>query len=470
MIAIPGGTFRMGSDKHYPEEAPVHRVTVDAFFIDRTPVTNRQFKASVRATGHKTFAEIPPDPKDYPGAPPHMIYAGSLVFTPPERPIDLRDWSQWWSLMKGANWRHPAGPKSNINALDNHPVVHVTFADALAYAKWAGKDLSTEAEWEFAARGGLDSAEYAWGDEFAPGGKHMANTWQGEFPHQNLNHDGFARTSPVTAFPPNGYGVHDMIGNVWEWTTDWYSRKHEADVTIVERLPLPLHQVLGDTIAEVFRDLHTANGVTWRFNAGVAEFTGQDGRVTGVRLEDGDTVPADLVVVAIGAMPRVELAHAAGLELSDSVPGGGVDTDATLRTSAPDVYAAGDIAAQFHPRYERRLRVEHWANAKDQGAHVAGNLLDANEPYTRSPYFFSDQYDLGMEVRGLANPFRDELVVRGDLDAREFIAFWLRDGAVHAAMNVNMWDDGDALQSLVDTRATVEPNRLQDAELASLVG
>jgi 3-phenylpropionate/trans-cinnamate dioxygenase ferredoxin reductase subunit len=247
------------------------------------------------------------------------------------------------------------------------------------------------------------------------------------------------------------------------------ARKHGAEVTIVERLPLPLHQVLGDTIAEVFRDLHEQNGVTWRFGVGATEFTGQDGRVSGVRLDDGSEVPADLVLVAVGALPRVELAHSAGLELSDSVPGGGVDTDAALRTSAPDVYAAGDIAAHFHPRYQRRVRVEHWANAKDQGAHVAGNLLGGTEPYTRSPYFFSDQYDLGMEVRGLANPFRDELVVRGDLASREFIAFWLRDGAVHAAMNVNLWDDGDALGHLVDNQVAVAPERLREADLASLI-
>ena len=224
MIGIPGGTFRMGSDKHYPEEAPVHRVTVDTFLMDRSPVTNRQFKQFVKATGHVTFAEIPPDPKDYPGALPHMLYAGSLVFTPPARQVDLRDWSQWWSFLKGADWCHPYGPKSSINDLDNHPVVHVAFADALAYAKWAGKELPTEAEWEFAARGGLDGAEFAWGDELTPGGKHMANTWQGEFPRQNTCEDGFDRTSPVTAFPPNGYGLYDMIGNVWEWTTDWYSQ------------------------------------------------------------------------------------------------------------------------------------------------------------------------------------------------------------------------------------------------------
>ena len=230
MVWIPGGTFRMGSDKHYPEEAPSHRVSVDGFWIDRTPVTNRQFKQFVKATGHVTTAEIPPDPKDYPGALPHMLYAGSLTFAPPQGRVDLRDWSQWWSFMKGSDWRHPNGPGSSINVLDHHPVVHVSFSDAAAYARWAGKDLPTEAEWEFAARGGLADAEFAWGDEFTPGGVHLANTWQGEFPRQNRNEDGFERTSPVTAFPSNGYGLHDMIGNVWEWTSDWYSAKHEANV------------------------------------------------------------------------------------------------------------------------------------------------------------------------------------------------------------------------------------------------
>jgi formylglycine-generating enzyme required for sulfatase activity len=230
MIWIPGGTFRMGSDRHYAEEAPAHRVTVGGFWIDRTPVTNRQFKTFVQATHHKTTAEVPPDPKHYPGAMTHMLYAGSLVFSPPSNgPVNLHDWSQWWQYMKGADWRHPYGSKSNIYSVENHPVVHVSYSDALAYAAWARKELPTEAEWEFAARGGLDSAEFAWGDEFTPGGSHMANTWQGEFPRQNLNEDGFERTSPVTAFPPNGYGVYDMIGNVWEWTDDWYSAKHEAD-------------------------------------------------------------------------------------------------------------------------------------------------------------------------------------------------------------------------------------------------
>jgi len=229
MVWIPGGTFRMGSDRHYAEEAPVHRVSVDGFWIDRTPVTNRQFREFVRAIGHVTFAEIAPDPKDYPGALPNMLRAGSLVFSPPKHPVDLNDWSQWWTFKFGADWRRPYGPRSSLNGLNDHPVVHVAYSDALAYAKWAGKDLPTEAEWEFAARGGLDGAEFAWGDGFTPGGTQLANTWQGAFPHENLKLDEYERTSPVTAFPPNGYGLYDMIGNVWEWTADWYSPGHHAD-------------------------------------------------------------------------------------------------------------------------------------------------------------------------------------------------------------------------------------------------
>ncbi len=229
MIEIPGGTFRMGSDKHYPEEAPSHRVTVDPFLIDATPVTNAQFRDFVKATGYVTWAEIDPDPKDYPGAKPGMLKAGGLVFTPPKKPVDLRDWSQWWRFTFGAWWRRPYGKGSHVGGLDEHPVVQVAYKDAEAYAKWAGKELPTEAEWEFAARGGLEDTEFAWGDEFTPGGKHMANTWQGNFPVENQQADGFARTSPVRTFPANGYGVHDMIGNSWEWTADWYSPKHEAD-------------------------------------------------------------------------------------------------------------------------------------------------------------------------------------------------------------------------------------------------
>jgi formylglycine-generating enzyme required for sulfatase activity len=228
MVWLPGGVFLMGSDQHYPEEQPAHRVRVDGFWVDRTPVTNREFRRFVEATGHVTFAEIAPDPKDYPGALPHMLKPGSLVFTPPRGAVDLRDWSQWWKFKFGANWRRPYGPGNPAAAFDEHPVVHVAYSDAEAYAKWAGKELPTEAEWEYAARGGLDGAEFAWGEEFTPQRKYMANTWQGDFPHENTRADGYARTSPVTAFPPNGYGIYDMIGNTWEWTTDWYAARHVA--------------------------------------------------------------------------------------------------------------------------------------------------------------------------------------------------------------------------------------------------
>lgn len=226
MVYVPGGTFLMGSDDHYPEEGPAHRVTVDAFFMDRTPVTNAEFARFVEATGYVTEAERPPDPRLYPGIRPEMIYAGSLVFVPPPGPVDLTDFRQWWRFEPGADWRHPLGADSTIEDRMDHPVVHVSFTDAAAYARWAGKELPTEAEWEFAARGGLDGAPFAWGDELEPGGQPMANIWQGEFPWQNLLRDGWLRTSPVGAFPPNGYGLVDMIGNVWEWTDDWYRARH----------------------------------------------------------------------------------------------------------------------------------------------------------------------------------------------------------------------------------------------------
>jgi formylglycine-generating enzyme required for sulfatase activity len=229
MIWVPGGTFRMGSDRHYAEEAPVHRVTVDGFWMDRYPVTNARFARFVGDTGHVTFAELPPDPGDYPGADPAMLYVGSLVFRKPLVRVDLRNSHNWWAFVRGADWRNPQGPGSSIDGLESHPVVHVAYHDAEAYAAWARKELPTEAEWEFAARGGLDGAEYAWGDELTPGGHHMANTWQGEFPWQNARADGYEGTSPVDAFPPNGYGLHDMIGNAWEWTSDWYRPRHAAD-------------------------------------------------------------------------------------------------------------------------------------------------------------------------------------------------------------------------------------------------
>jgi len=229
MVRVARGTFLMGSDHHYPEERPTHRVQMNGFWIDPTPVTNRQFCRFVEATGYVTFAEAPPDPKDYPGALPHMLKAGSLVFTPPPgRPVNLSDWSLWWQFRFGAFWRCPYGPGSSLAGLEEHPVVHIAYRDAEAYARWAGKMLPSEAEWEFAARGGLDGAEFAWGGEFTPQQRHMANTWQGEFPHENTRDDGYARTSPVTAYPPNGYGLFDMIGNVWEWTADWYGACHEV--------------------------------------------------------------------------------------------------------------------------------------------------------------------------------------------------------------------------------------------------
>lgn len=231
MIFIDGGAFSMGSDRHYPEEGPVHRVSVDSFYMDEIPVTNAQFAEFVAATGYRTFAESAPDPRDYPGILPEMLYAGSLVFQQPTGAVDLHDWTQWWSFLKGACWRHPYGRESSIDGLDDHPVVHITFEDALAYARWRGKELPTEAEWEFAARGGLEGAEYAWGFEFTPAGRHLANTWQGPFPTVNEGQDGYARTSPVKAFPPNGYGLYDMIGNVWEWTSDWFAQRHQADAS-----------------------------------------------------------------------------------------------------------------------------------------------------------------------------------------------------------------------------------------------
>jgi formylglycine-generating enzyme required for sulfatase activity len=223
MAWIPGGEFLMGSDRHYPEESPARLVAVDGFWIDRFQVTNAQFARFVAETRYVTVAERPPDPADYPGAKPELLVPASSVFVAPEGPVDLTNHYAWWRYVPGADWRHPYGPDTDILGLDDHPVVHVAWDDVEAYATWAGKELPTEAEWELAARGGLDGAEYTWGDEFAPGGRHLANTWQGDFPHVNDNEDGFAWTAPVGSFPPNAYGLHDMAGNVWEWTADWYA-------------------------------------------------------------------------------------------------------------------------------------------------------------------------------------------------------------------------------------------------------
>ena len=222
-VAIKGGEFVMGSNDFYPEERPSRRVHVESFTIDCFPVTNAEFRKFVEATGHVTVAERPIDPAQYPGADPQLCVPGSAVFRPAPGPVDLADWSRWWAWTPGAFWGHPLGTHSSITASMDHPVVHVAYDDAEAYARWAGKRLPTEAEWEYAARGGLDGAIFTWGDEMMPGGQSMANTWQGEFPWQNLLLDGYERTSPVGSFPPNGYGLYDMAGNVWEWTSDWYS-------------------------------------------------------------------------------------------------------------------------------------------------------------------------------------------------------------------------------------------------------
>ncbi|MCD9087082.1 formylglycine-generating enzyme family protein [Stenotrophomonas sp. SY1] len=222
MIHLPGGTFTMGSDNHYPEEKPAHKVSVAPFWIDRHAVTNRQFAEFVAATGHVTLAEKPADPADYPGADPELLVPASLVLVPPPGPVDKSNMYNWWQYVAGANWRHPRGANSSIEDLQEHPVVHVAFADALAFAVWAGKELPSEAEWEYASKGGNDNTEFAWGDELVPEGRYMANTWQGEFPWENHKLDGYEFTAPVGSFPANGFDLYDMIGNVWEWTTDWY--------------------------------------------------------------------------------------------------------------------------------------------------------------------------------------------------------------------------------------------------------
>ena len=223
MVWVPGGIFSMGSEEFYPEEAPRRRVSIDGFWMDDHPITVAEFRQFVAATGYVTLAEQAPAAADYPDADPGLLVPGSLVFVQPPGPVDMRDVRNWWAWVAGADWRHPEGPGSTAAGRDRHPVTHVAHGDAEAYAAWAGKDLPTEAEWERAARGGLDGARYPWGDEFAPRGRLMANTWQGRFPWENLVSDGYDRTSPVGAFPPNGYGLYDMAGNVWEWTSDFFA-------------------------------------------------------------------------------------------------------------------------------------------------------------------------------------------------------------------------------------------------------
>ena len=229
MVFVRGGAFRMGSEDYYEDERPVRTVTVGDFRVDRTPVTNAEYARFVAATGHVTTAEQPPDPADYPGMLPEMAQAGSIVFMPPKRRVDVAGPPVWWRYVFGACWRAPLGPGSGIERIEDHPVVHITYADALAYCAWAGKELPSEAEWEYAARGGLDGATYAWGEQFRPGGARMANTWEGDFPHRNTAPNGRKRTSRVGSYPANGYGLYDLIGNVWEWTSERYDAQPAAD-------------------------------------------------------------------------------------------------------------------------------------------------------------------------------------------------------------------------------------------------
>ena len=242
MVWIPGGEFSMGAQdppdmtdtvgmQATRDSRPIHRVYVDGFWMDKTEVTNAQFAAFVRATAYVTVAERTPRAEDFPGAPPENLVAGSVVFSPPDHPVPLDNHLQWWSYVKGANWRHPLGPKSSIAGKEQYPVVQVAYEDALAYAKWAGKRLPTEAEWEFAARGGLTGKRYPWGDVFEPDGKWMANTHQGHFPDHDTGADAFAGIGPVAQFPANGYGLFDVAGNVWEWTSDWYRPDYYAELT-----------------------------------------------------------------------------------------------------------------------------------------------------------------------------------------------------------------------------------------------
>ncbi|MFJ6134797.1 formylglycine-generating enzyme family protein [Kitasatospora sp. NPDC092286] len=232
MVHLPGGAFTMGSDHHYPDEAPAHRAVVRGFRIDRYAVTNDDFAAFVAATGHVTAAEIAPTAAEYPDALPDLLVAGSSVFRSPDRPVDLGNAYNWWFFVPGADWRHPYGPDSSIDGLGDHPAVHIGLADARAYAAWAGKELPTEAEWEYAARGGSEGTEFAWGrergDELVPGGRLMANTWHGDFPLTNRSPDGYRATAPVGSYPANGFGLYDMIGNVWEWTADHYTGRHRG--------------------------------------------------------------------------------------------------------------------------------------------------------------------------------------------------------------------------------------------------
>ena len=242
MVWITGGEFSMGAQdppdmnevgmQATKDSRPIHRVYVDGFFMDKTDVTNAQFAEFVKATGYVTVAEKAPRAEDFPGAPPENLVAGGVVFVAPDHAVALNDHLQWWTYVKGANWRHPTGPKSSVKGKENYPVVQIAYEDAEAYAKWAHKRLPTEAEWEFAARGGLAGKPFVWGDEFRPKGKWMANTYQGHFPNQDVGTDGFTGLAPVSQYAPNGYGLYDMAGNVWQWTSDWYRPDYYARLAV----------------------------------------------------------------------------------------------------------------------------------------------------------------------------------------------------------------------------------------------
>ena len=233
MVRVEGGSFTRGATEFYPEEGPTGEIRVDGFWIDRFEVTNARFSEFVNATGYVTVAERRPDPEDFPGIEPSLLQPGSVVFIMPTEAAGSL--VQWWRFVPGANWREPTGPGSSIKGREDHPVVHIAYQDALAYANWLGHALPTEAQWEYAARGGLDQAHFAWGDEFLVDGKHQANTWQGVFPVTNANEDNFPGTAPVGCFPANGYDLHDMIGNVWEWVDDWYYPAHKQQVSVDEK-------------------------------------------------------------------------------------------------------------------------------------------------------------------------------------------------------------------------------------------
>lgn len=222
MVFIEKGTFWMGSDEGLASERPAHQVTLDSYWIDKYPVTNKQYLNFVQHTGYVTYSERDPDPKDFPGVPKDKLVAGSAVFKSPEQKVDMRNYLNWWFYVPGANWKHPEGFESDLTGRENHPVVHMTYTDVEAYCKWAGKELPTEAQFEYAARGGFEKKKYTWGDQPKHYTEPLANIWQGEFPYKNENIDNFMSTSPVGSFPPNGYDLYDMAGNVWEWTQDWF--------------------------------------------------------------------------------------------------------------------------------------------------------------------------------------------------------------------------------------------------------